>query len=166
MRLRNVILSVLAGASLGIGGGYLYRKRRASKAEALRRRAVMERIVAASLIRLAAISNGKIPPAEVYFFVWVVERVSRRQGVECPDFNFEADKGLLFSPALNLILRRMIKAGSLRLDENHLVPQVAELEPCAAELGGDTAAIVGETAAQWIRDFPDEPLVRFGKLFR
>jgi hypothetical protein len=76
---------------------------------------------------------------------------------------------MLKSSRLTNILRKMIKEHALNLEGNSLVPARGKIAPRADEAResqGAIAEVLEETAAQWKMDFPDEPLVRFGKFFR
>ena len=170
MRLKNVILSMLAGGSLALGGGLLYKKRKKHVLALRLEREKMGRIVGLALQRLAARSEkGRVSASEVYFFIWVVERVANRQEVDFPSFDFTVKKGTLISSRLTDILRNMMEEKSLRLEGNHLIPfqrmDWAE-KGNAPEPLGKTAMIIEETAAQWGTDFPEERLVRFSQLFK
>ena len=166
MNFKKILYSVLAGGSLAVGGGWAYRQRRT------RREAISlcnERkhwIIKESIVRLAKISSGRVPVQEAYFFIWVVERVCARHRINCPGFGFKVKEGLLFSSQLTYILRKMIKEGALNLEGHHLLPGEDGSQPLSAKADREVLKIIRETVAQWKSDFPDEPLVRFGQLFR
>jgi|GEM_PF-3398947 hypothetical protein len=170
MKIKNLLFSLLAGGSLALGGGLVYKKRK-KRVEAVRSdREKMKRIVVLALERLAALSEkGRVSASEVYFFIWVVGRVANRQAVDFPSFDFTVKRGMLISSKLTSILRKMLKEKSLRLDKNHLIPlqgmDQAESERVLKPLD-KIAMIIEETAAQWTRDFPEEQLVRFSQLFK
>ena len=170
MRLKNVILSLLAGGSLALGSGLVYKKRR-KRVQALRsEREKMRRIVGLALRQLAArTGTGRVSASEVYFFIWVVERVANRQEADFPSFDFTAKQGMLISSKLTDILRKMLEEKSLRLEGNYIIPfqwtDRAEQEKAPEPLD-KTAMIIEETAAQWSTDFPEERLVRFSQLFK
>ena len=170
MRLKNILLSLLAGGSLALGGGLVYKKRK-KRVEALRSEKEKRKcIVGQALERLAARSDkGRVSASEVYFFIWVVGRVANRQAVDFPSFDFAVKQGMLTSSKLTCILRKMLKEKSLRLDKNYLIPfqriNRAEREKIPEPLD-KTAMIIEETATQWTKDFPEEQLVRFSQLFK
>ena len=161
---------MLAGGSLALGGGLVYKKRR-KHVQALRsEREKMRRIVGLALQRLAArTETGRVSASEVYFFIWVVERVAKRQEADFPSFDFTVKQGRLTSSRLTDILRKMLEEKSLSLEGNHLIPfqriDWAEQENALEPLD-KTAMIIDETAAQWGTDFPEERLVRFSQLFK
>lgn len=170
MKIKNLLFSLLAGGSLALGGGLVYKKRR-KRVEAVRSdREKMKRIVVLALERLAARSDkGRVSASEVYFFIWVVGRVANRQAVDFPSFDFTVKQGMLSSSKLTYILRRMLKEKRLSLDRNHLIPlqgmDQAESERVLKPLD-KIAMIIEETATQWTKDFPEEQLVRFSQLFK
>lgn len=170
MRLKNVILSLLAGGSLALGGGLVYKKRRKSVQALRSQRERMRRIVGLAFERLAARSGkGRVSASEVYFFIWVVERAAKREETDFPSFDFTVRQGMLTSSKLTYILRRMLKEKQLRLEGNHLIPlqgtDRADREKFP-EPPDKTTLIIEETAAQWTADLPQERLVRFGQLFK
>ena len=174
MKLRNVLLSFLANlkvillsllvssGSLALGGGLIY---------ARLVRDLMRRIVCLSLRRLGEESaNGQVSAAEIYFFIWTVEKVARRHNLKFPTFNFSARKGMLASSRLTYILRRMIASGWIAVEGNNLVltlqnePQLADLAEEALLL--KICIVINEVAEQWNEKDSKSQLVRFGKLFR
>ncbi|OGG02020.1 MAG: hypothetical protein A3F83_16725 [Candidatus Glassbacteria bacterium RIFCSPLOWO2_12_FULL_58_11] len=168
MRIKNIILSILAGGSLAVGGSLAYRRRKRRLEETRRDRERMRQIVALALLELAGENTeGRVSASEIYFFVWIVERVARRHELDIPSFNFEAKQGMLTSSKLTFVLRQMLNERLVRLDGNYLTPE-PQLHSILAgrEMDKETALIIEETVAQWRADFPDEPLVRFGQLFK
>ena len=170
MKLKKLIISLLAGSSLALGSGLIYHKRKKQRHELRCHRDRMKEIVIKSLEQLARKQEtGNISASEVYFFIWVVERVAKRQRIGFPSFNFSVRKGMLTSSKLTFILRRLMKDNQLRLEGNFLIPST-EISLAAPQNGyphpGRIDTIIEETAAQWTRDFPDEHLVRFSKLFK
>ena len=168
MRIKNLILAILAGGSLAVGGSLAYRRRKRRLEETRRDRERMRKMVALSLLELAGENTeGKISASEIYFFVWIVERVAHRHEIAIPTFNFTVKQGMLTSSKLTFLLRQMLNERLIRLDGNYLVPE-PQLNSILAGRGMDekTALIIEETVAQWRSDFPDEPLVRFGQLFK
>jgi hypothetical protein len=166
MKAGKWILSILAGTSLGIGGGVLVRQ----GLKARRRRAVnrewMIQLLRASLLKLSKVTGGSVSASEIYYFIWILERVCQRHKLAFPDFGFRVEEGLLFSTRLTRLLRIMLRDGRLRIEGNRLSPQEWEGSESLGRLNPTLAAIIDETADQWLKDFPDEPLVRFGRLFR
>lgn len=162
MKLRNVLLSFLTSGSLVLGGGLIY---------ARRVRALMEWIVYLSLRKLGDESgDGRVSASEIYFFIWAVEKVDRRQNLRFPTFNFSARKGMLSSNRLTYILRRMISDGRLTLDGNYLVPDFQD-EPLLTnrvqvEQLRKIRIIIDEVSDQWNAEASENQLVRLGKLFR
>ncbi|MFH1069336.1 MAG: hypothetical protein V1794_06900 [Candidatus Glassbacteria bacterium] len=171
MKFRNFLISILAGGSLALGGSLVYRARRKKLDQARGVRALMERIVYLCLRRLAdGADDGRVSASGIYFFIWLVERVARRQEINFPTFNFSARKGTLTSSRLTYILRRMIADGRLAVDRNHLVPAF-QYEPrlpdrAQEELLLRIVVIIDEVAGQWSMEAPEDHLVRFGKLFK
>ena len=131
----------------------------------------MERIVYLCLRRLAdASGHGRVSTSGTFFFIWVVERVARRQPIEFPAFSFTVRKGRLASSRLTYILRRMIADGRLAVDGNYLLPAF-QYEPRLPDRSQEDQllkirVIIDEVADQWDKDAPDDQLVRFGKLFK
>ncbi|HUU27662.1 MAG TPA: hypothetical protein VM123_07610 [archaeon] len=162
MKLRSFLLALLDSGSLTLGGGLIY---------ARRVRALMRRIVCLSLRRLGDESgDGQVSASEVYFFIWAVEKVARRQNLQFPTFNFSARKGMLASSRLTYILRRMIADGWLAIDGNYLIPDF-QYEPQLPNRAQEEQllkirVIIDEVADQWNEEASDNQLVRFGKLFR
>ena len=162
MNVKNFILSFLASGSLVLGGGLIY---------ARRVRALMEWIVYLSLRQLGDESgDGRVSASEIYFFIWAVEKVARRQNLRFPTFNFSARKGMLSSNRLTYILRRMIADGRLTVDGNNLIPAFQD-EPlltkrAQVEQLRKIRIIIDEVSDQWSADASSDQLVRFGKLFR
>ncbi|MBN2288599.1 MAG: hypothetical protein JXQ83_04650 [Candidatus Glassbacteria bacterium] len=165
MKLKNMLYSLAAGGSLALGGRWLYRRERTRRESLRRSHQLRRRIVAESVARLAEISAGGAPVREVYFFIWIVERVCIRHGIDFPGFAFDARKGMLFSSKLTGMLRMMISDGVLKLEEDRLLPG-EKTESSLAEPDPRVLQVVEETVAQWKSDFPEERLVRFGQLFR
>jgi len=166
MNFKKFLFSMLAGGSLAVGGGWVYRRQRARR-EAVRRLNERKRwIIIQSITGLAGISSGRVPVQEAYFFIWVVERVCARHKIDCPEFGFKVKEGLLFSSQLTYILRKMIKEGALDLEGRHLLPGEDGSQPMLSKADREVLKVIRETVAQWKSDFPDEPLVRFGQLFR
>ena len=166
MNLKKILYSALAGGSLAMGGRWVYRRRRNRLKIKRRRSQRMQWIIRESIARLGKISSGRVPVQQAYFFVWIVEKVCARHGIDCPAFDFQVKEGMLFSSELTGILRRMIKKGVLGLEGHHLLPAKDGSEPPSDETGRRVLQVIKETATQWKSDFPDEPLVRFGQLFR
>ncbi len=166
MNLKKILYSALAGGSLVIGGRLVYR-RRLSRLKVLRqRRQRMRWIVLESIARLGEISSGSVPVQEAYFFIWVVEKVCTRHGIDCPTFDFKVSEGMLFSSKLTGILRRMIKDSVVDLEGDRLLSGKNGAEEQSGKTDRRVLKVINETVAQWKSDFPDEPLVRFGQLFR
>jgi hypothetical protein len=166
MNFKKIFYPFAAGASLALGGRWIYGRRysRRAKVRQLNRR--MRWVIIASMTELAKISAGRVSVQEMYFFVWVVERVCVRHGIDSPGFGFEVKKGMLYSPLLTSILRKMIKDGTLRLEEKLLIIGKENPEPPLGKTERRILKVIEETSAQWKSDFPEEPLVRFGQLFR
>jgi len=170
MKIRNILLSLLAGGSLALGSGLFYKKRRKCVQALRSEREKMRGVVGLALRQLAARSGtGRVGAAEIYFFIWVVERVAKRQAVDIPSFDFTVKQGMLTSSKLTNILRKMLEEKSLTLDGNYIIPfqwaDPAEQEKIP-QPPDKTAMIIEETAAQWTADFPEERLVRFSQLFK
>ena len=171
MGFKKVLLSFLAGTSVALGSGLVYKKRKARLAEARRNIKLLEKVVSLALEKLSKISSGRVSVAEIYFFIWIMERVCTRQKTDFPSFNFKVKGGMLTSAKLTFILRRMIEQECLILEDSYLVP-LAPLTDRAKDNGEDqkippgVSEIIEEIAAQWQMEFPEEPLVRFGQLFK
>lgn len=166
MNLGKFLLSALAGVSLGYGGSLLYRRGRGGMKDRRARQRFSEQVLRASLLKLAEATKESIGASEIYYFIWILERICNRHRVEFPDFGFKVDKGLLYSRRLTGLLRGMLADGRLRLDGDRLVPTGGDPRESLDRLNPTLAAIIDETSRQWTHDFPDEPLVRFGRLFR
>ncbi|MCE5271036.1 hypothetical protein LLH00_07095 [bacterium] len=166
MKAGKWILSILAGTSVGIGGGLLVRQGIKAKKRFGEKRRWMSQVLRASVLRLAEENGSSFSASEIYYFIWILERVCHRHKVAFPDFVFRVEDGMLFSPRLTRLLRIMLRDGRLRLEGDRLSPQEGAGGESLDRLDPTLAAIIDETAGQWLRDFPDEPLVRFGKLFR
>ncbi len=165
MKFKKILYSFLAGGSLALGGRWIYRHERVRR-EALRQRNQrMRRIIIESVTRLAKIYAEGISVQEVYFFIWIIERVCARHRIDFPGFGFKVKKGLLFSSLLTYILRRMIKEGTLKLEGEYLLPGENGSELPLDKTDRRVLKVIKETTAQWKSDFPEEPLVRFGQLF-
>lgn len=170
MKIKNLLFSLLAGGSLALGGGLVYKKRRKSLEGQRSEREKMKLIVRLAIERLAARSGkGRVSAMEVYFFIWVVERVANREDRGFPSFDFTYRRGMLTSSKLTFILRRMLKEKIFSLNGNYLIPVQGinqdEREKVPEPLE-KTEMIIEETAAQWTEDFPEERLVRFGQFFK
>jgi hypothetical protein len=166
MNLKKTILFLLAGVSVGVGGGLIYRKKRD---RILLDRKMMPFILSLSMGRISRPSGLRVSASEIYFFIWVVERVCNRHEIYFPSLGFKVKQGMLASAKMTSILRRMIKEGLLTLEGNYLVLVKEPSEPLPEEdrdALARIAEIIEETAAQWNMDFPDEPLIRFSKLFK
>ena len=160
---------MLAGGSLAAGGKIIF-DRTADNRRKVRAQAKMRsRIASLAVNRLSEIVDDGIPGApadQVYYFVWVVEKVSVKQGLEFPEFDFEVKDGLLFSEKLTRTLKSLITGGEVEIDGDRLVSRIADEGREADRFHiGEVARIIDEVVLQWKSDFPDEPLVRFGKLF-
>ncbi len=171
MNFGRLLFSVLAGGSLAMGGRLVVRARKSRLTRAISARNLMVRVVSLSLRTLSELrGGGKVSASETYYFMFVVERVAARHGVEIPGFRFNARDGSLASSRLTIILRRMLGEGQLRMEENHLEPvwdaELPELEKRQKSVLEKCGMIIDEVAAQWDADAPDEQLVRFGKLFK
>ena len=171
MKLGKIILSALAGGSLAMGGGIMIRARKKRLAEARKTRNLLVRIVDLALRTLSEMrEGGRVSASEAYYFIWVTGRVAHRHGIELPEFKFDVVDGSLDSARLTLILRRMISDGAVLLADNYLEPvwdaPLPVLESRQAALLEKCGMIIDEVAAQWDDEAPEEPLVRFGKLFK
>jgi hypothetical protein len=167
INLKKIIITLLAGTSIGYGGSLLYRRSRDRRKRLREQNACMDQILRASLLKLAEVTGGKISVSEIYYFIWILERVSNRHRIEFPEFGFKVDKGLLFSSRLTGLLRQMLKdSRHLRLEGDKLIPSPGDAEEYLDCLNPGLAAVIEETTRQWMHDFPEEPLVRFGRLFR
>ena len=171
MNFGRLLVSVLAGGSLALGGRLVVRARKARLARAISARNLMVRVVSLALRTLSELrGGGKVSASEAYYFMFVVERVAIRHGVEMPEFKFNAREGSLASGRLTIILRRMLGEGQLRMEGSHLEPvwdaELPELDKRQLAMLEKCGMIIDEVAAQWDADAPDEQLVRFGKLFK
>jgi hypothetical protein len=166
MNLKKTILFLLAGVSVGVGGGLIYKKK---QDRILRERKMIPFILSRSMGRISRLSKRRISVSEIYFFIWVVERVCNRHEIYFPRLGFKVKQGMLYSSKLTYVLRRMIKEGILALEGNYLALVKEPSEPLPEEDRDSLARIteiIEETAGQWNMDFPDEPLIRFSKLFK
>lgn len=166
MKAGRWVLSILAGTSLGIGGGILVRQGIKARRKRAGERERMTQLLRASLLKLSEVTGGSVSASEIYYFIWILERVCQRHKLDFPDFGFRVEDGLLFSTRLTRLLRIMLRDGRLRIEGNRLWPQEGSGGENLERLDPTLAAIIDETADQWLKDFPDEPLVRFGRLFR
>jgi len=166
MKAGKWILSILAGTSVGIGSGLLVRQGIKAKKRYGEKRRWMGQVLRASVLRLAEVNGSSLSVSEIYYFIWILERICHRHDVAFPDFGFRVVDGLLYSPRLTRLLRIMLRDGRLRMVGDRLVPGQGAADESLDRLDPTLAAIIDETAGQWLHDFPEEPLVRFGKLFR
>ena len=169
MKWSKLLVRILAGGSLAAGGKIVFDKTTDKRRRARARAKMRSRIASLAVNRISEIIDDGIPGApadQVYYFVWVVEKVSVKQEIDFPEFDFEVKDGLLFSEKLTKTLKGLISSGEIEIDGDRLVSRIADEGREADRFHiGDIARIIDELVLQWKSDFPDEPLVRFGKLF-
>ncbi len=168
MNWKKTLLYLLAGTTLGVGGGLLVRRSRPDLEATRRRLKKMQALVHLSIERLSQATGKRVSASEAFFFIWVVERVCHRHQLKAPSFNFRVRQGMLASPKLTFVLRRMLSKGSLLLEGDFLLPGAPPVGPEELERfesWPEVVWVVEQTAREWIREVPEEPLVRFSKVF-